>query len=112
MNGRTAYPVYVSLGNWSQKIRSLEGSKRLLGFIPKVRVKSKFMNERTHLFIKELHNKSVTKMLEPIFNVKDGFLFKTHGRHITWVRPRICFFPLDWPESRKIAGLKNGVQAK
>jgi len=68
--------VYITLGNLPEHARNRVEGKKLLGFIPTVKIPSSVSEEKVKKYKRYIHNASLEIMLKPIVEKQSGFVMK------------------------------------
>jgi hypothetical protein len=111
IGGQQAYPVYVSIGNISKKVRrkSTEGATVLLGYLPVDKFEDvKSPDERARLRA-ELTHRAMEALMEPLkLASEEGVDMWCSDGYLRRVYPILAAFVADWPEQCELACAGQG----
>ncbi|KAH9846211.1 hypothetical protein C2E23DRAFT_602675 [Lenzites betulinus] len=115
IGNKTAYPVYMTLGNLPKDIRCKpsRGGQILLAYLPTSRllhISNKAARRRT---LANLFHACMSQVLQPLVKTGvDGMLFACGNGIIRRGHPILATFVGDYPEQLLVTGCKNGECAK
>ncbi len=90
-NGRKCAPVYLTLGNIPIDLRKNVSAKRLMGFLPIVVTKGSYKrNSQVTSLKRNVHNRALSAMLDPIRKLERTGLAVTVRQSANQCKTRLC----------------------
>jgi hypothetical protein len=98
---KSAYPIYMTIGNIPKEIRRKPSSRAylLLGYLPTTRLENITNKARKRRVIANLYHACVSRILEPLVSAGvDGIWMSTGSGHLYRAHPILAAFIGDYPE--------------